>query len=379
LTVILLLGWLAAALAVVGTAYGMAATLIARLYMTRPAARPTAFPPLSVIKPLHGAHPGLAEDLEGFCLQDYPGEIQLLFGVHTADDPAAAVVRAMQAKRPDMDIELVVDRSLYGTNRKVSNLINIAARARNEVLVLSDADIGIAPDYLGRVVGALQTPGVGAVTCLYVGKAQTTLWARLGAMGINYHFLPNAMLGKSLKLAQPCFGSTIALTRAVLDEIGGLPAFADHLADDYEMGRAVRGLGYAVAIPPMVVSHTCVESTASALIRHELRWGRTVRQIDPLGYAGSLITNPLPLALIAGILLGFSTPAWVVIFGALGVRIGGKFAMDASTGASAGRWWLIPARDILSFGVFVASFAVTTVGWSGQRFRVGPDGVLSHI
>jgi ceramide glucosyltransferase len=201
----------------------MAATLVARLYMTRPPARATAFPPLSVIKPLHGDHPGLAEDLEGFCLQDYPGEIQILFGVHTADDPAAAVVRALKARRPDMDIELVVDRSLYGTNRKVSNLINIAARARNDVLVLSDADIGIAPDYLRRVVGALQSPGVGAVTCLYVGKAGTTLWARLGAMGINYHFLPNAMLGKSLKLAQPCFGSTIALTRAVLFGIGATP------------------------------------------------------------------------------------------------------------------------------------------------------------
>jgi ceramide glucosyltransferase len=320
----------------------------------------------------------MGEVLEGFCDQAYDAPVQILFGVHDITDPAVAVVAALKARRPDADIELVVDGAIHGTNRKVSNLINIAAHARHEVLVLSDADIAVTPDYLRHVAAALAGAGVGAVTCLYVGQQDQTLWSRLGAMAINYGFLPGAALGKALGIAQPCFGSTIALTTDTLARIGGLAAFANHLADDYEIGRAVRAQGLSVAIPPMVVSHVCIEADGIDLMAHELRWGRTVRQIDPAGYAGSLITYPLPLAMLAGALLGFTPQAGVLILIILEVRIACKLAMDAATGASAGRWWMIPARDILSFGVFIAGFAVNTVGWQGQRFRVGRDGVLSH-
>jgi ceramide glucosyltransferase len=199
-------------------------------------------------------------------------------------------------------------------------------------------------------------------------------------MAINHGFLPNAVLALTLGLARPCFGSTIALRVETLAEIGGLHAFADHLADDYEIGRAVRARGLAVVVPRMVVSHRCIEASGADLIDHELRWGRTVRQLEPAGYFASLITYPLPLALAAGVLLAPMAPALALalILIALGVRIACKFAMDVTTGAPAGHWWLIPARDVLSFGVFVASFAVNTVGWQGGRFRVGRDGVLSH-
>jgi ceramide glucosyltransferase len=189
---------------------------------------------------------------------------------------------------------------------------------------------------------------------------------------------PNAVLGLTLGLARPCFGSTIALRVETLAAIGGLQAFADHLADDYEIGRAVRARGLAIAVPRVMVAHRCIEASGAHLIDHELRWGRTVRQLEPAGYMGSLITHPLPLALLAGALIGAPTPALALILTALGVRIACKFAMDAATGASVGYWWLIPARDVLSFGVFVASFTVNTVGWQGGRFRVGRDGVLSH-
>ena len=372
------LGSLAAALALTGCLYMVVATAMTARFLAgrTPMARPPA--PVSLIKPLHGAYPGMGQVLEGFCDQDYGAPVQIVFGVRDRSDPAVAVVEALKARRPDADIELVVDPSQHGANRKVSNLINIAARARHPILVLSDADIGVAPDYLRQVTSALAGQGVGAVSCLYVGEDDGSPWSRLGAMAINNAFLPNAVLGLTLGLARPCFGSTIALTKETLAAIGGLHAFADHLADDYEIGRAVRARGLAIAVPRMVVSHRCIEASGADLIGHELRWGRTVRQLEPAGYLGSLITHPLPLALAAGTLLGFSAAGIAVILTALGVRIACKFAMDAATGASAGRWWLIPARDVLSFGVFVASFTVNTVGWQGGRFRVGRDGVLSH-
>ncbi len=372
------LGWLLESLALIGVVYVLTATILTLRFMTRAKLAPVSFPAMTLVKPLHGDHPGLAESLAGFCDQDYPGEVQIILGVQAADDAAIAVVRTLQRAYPDRDIELVIDPRQHGTNRKVSNLINIAERARHDVLVLSDADIGVKPDYLRQVVGALLSPGVGAVSCLYVGKPDASPWSRLGAMAISYQFMPNAVLGKSIGLAHPCFGSTIALTRKVLGEIGGLAAFRDHLADDYEIGQAVRDRGYAIAIPPMTVTHLSLEPTFAALVDHEMRWARTLRQIDPKGYAGSLVTYPLPLAVAAALVLQGSPSAIGLFLLAAGVRIACKFAMDAATGAPVGRWWMIPARDLLSFGVFIASFTVDTVGWQGRRFKVGRDGVLSH-
>lgn len=371
-------GWLFASMAVAGCIYVITAALLTARHLARPVSTFLPFSPVSLIKPLHGVYPGMAAALEGFCDQDYPAPVQIVFGVQDPADPAIAVVEALRVRRPDVDIELVINATHYGTNRKISNLINIAARARHPVLVHSDADITVTPDYLRRVVTALTIEGVGAVTCLYVGAEDGSPWSRLGAMALNYGFLPNAVLGRVLGLAEPCFGSTIALTSTTLARIGGFQAVANHLADDYEIGRAVRALGLTIAIPPMVVSHVCIEASGSNLADHELRWGRTVRQVDPAGYAGSLITHPFALALIAGALLGFSLPAVGLIFAALGVRFGCKVCIDRATGARAGRWWLIPARDLLSFGVFIASFTVNSVGWQGRRFRVGRDGVLSH-
>ena len=376
---IAILGWLAAALAVVGCVYVAAAAWLTRRFLGRAAAASGPAPPVSLLKPLHGAYPGMDSVLEGFCDQTYAGPVQVLFGVDDEADPAATIVEALKTRRPDADIHLVVDGAQHGANRKVSNVINIARHARHEVLVLSDADIAVGPDYLRDVTTALAGEGVGAATCLYVGaEAGGGPWSRLAAMAITYGFLPNAVLGRTLGMADPCFGSTIALTRATMAGIGGFEAFADQLADDYEIGRAVRARGRTIAIPPIVVSHLCVEPGFAALTSHELRWGRTVRQIDPAGYAGSVITYPLPLALIATALLGVSVATLCLIFVAFGVRIAGKTAIDAATGARTGRWWLIPLRDVLSFAMFVTSFAVDTVGWQGRRFRVGRGGVLSH-
>ncbi len=376
------LGWAFLIFAVVGTGYTLAATWVTVCYLGSPRAGtdppPGAAPDVTIIKPLHGAHAHLREALESFCGQDYPGAVQIVFGVHHDDDAAVPVVRHLQASHPGLAIDLVIDDQMHGVNRKASNLINIGALARHEVLILSDADIVVEPDYLRKVTAALAAPGAGAVSCLYVGLDDGRRWSKLSAMAIDYQFLPSAVIGKAMGMAQPCFGSTIALRADVLERIGGFLAFADHLADDYEIGRAVRELGLRVDLPPMVVMHHSPESTFRELVSHELRWSRTVRQIDAGGHAGSFITHPLPLAALAAILCGFS-PLSVSILGlALAVRLWSKILIDRATGARAGSWWLIPARDVLSFGVFITSFFVDTVRWQGRLFRVGDGGVIHH-
>ena len=207
--------------AVCGCVYALAAGLLARGFVRSELAPAKSFPSVTILKPLHGVEPGLFANLAGFCVQDYPGPVQIVFGVEDHTDPAIDVVHRLIAEFPDCDIELVVNSFSHGTNRKVSNLINLAAKARHDVLVLSDSDIIVDPDYLKNIVGALDAPGVGLVTCLYRGAAAPGLWARLAAAAIDHHFLPSVLVGLKLGLAKPCFGSTIALRKTTLAMIGG--------------------------------------------------------------------------------------------------------------------------------------------------------------
>src|SRR5262249_21655697 len=160
-------------------------------------AKPQTYAPVTILKPLHLGEPGLSDNLESFFAQDYPGKIQILFGVHDAADPALDVVKALQARYPQVDTAIVADNALYGANAKVSTLTNMFPAARNDILVLSDSDIAVPHDWLSKVTGALDQPGVGLVTCLYTGEVepgQARFWSRLSAMGTSYDFLPNVVV-----------------------------------------------------------------------------------------------------------------------------------------------------------------------------------------
>jgi ceramide glucosyltransferase len=298
-----------------------------------------------------------------------------VFGVQDTRDPAIGPATRLIEQFPQRSLELVIDGRSHGSNDKVSNLINMAERIRHDVVVLADSDMRVGPDYLARLVAELQRPGVGGVTCIYHGVPRGGLWSRLSALAIDTHFLPNVVVGVSLGLARPCFGSTIALRTATLDEIGGFKAFADVLADDYAIGDALRAHGYSVAIPPFSVGHVCTESSGGELWRHELRWARTIRAVDPAGYAGSALTHALPLALL-GLLLGGGGAALALAGTAIACRIVLCVRLERAFGLMPHPYWLIPVRDLLSFAVFVTSFLGASVTWKGHDYRVTREGNL---
>jgi ceramide glucosyltransferase len=375
-------GWILLAVAVAGTAYTLLAALLVGRFMRKAPGTAPGCPSVTILKPLHCGEPDLSRNLETFFTQDYGGPVQIVFGVQDPGDPALAVVRALQAKYPAFDAKVVSDGARYGANAKICNLINMLAAARHDTLVLSDSDISVGPQWLSQVTDALARPGVGIVTCLYTGEPAQgghRLWSALAAMGTSYNFLPNALLGTSLGLAAPCFGSTIALKRKTLDEVGGFAAFSDQLADDYELGRAVRAQGYALAIPAMGVSHTAAENSASELFRHELRWTRTIRLVNRGGHFGSFVTHSFAFALMGAMLLGFNLISLATLASALAARLILKNRVDGHFGTYAGPYWLLPLRDLLSFAVFVASLSGESVHWRGSHFAVEPSGAMSQV
>lgn len=329
---------------------------------------------VSILKPLHGEGERIFRCLASFCSQRYPGPVQIVCGVQEAGDAAVPLVKRLQAAFPSKDIELRIGARPHGGNRKVSNLANIAAVADHDVVILADSDIEVDPDYLARVVGALQHPEVGAVTCLYHGISGSGAWASLSALTVNAHFLPNVVFAVTCRLAQPCFGATIALRRETLSRIGGIEQFADSLADDYSIGEAIRATGGEVAISPVSVGHLSKEQSARQLWVHELRWARTIRALDPIGYFGSLITHPFPLALLAAI-TGSSGGLALAAF-ALLCRVSLVRCVEGRFGLERQAYWLLPVRDLISFAVFVWSLFGSRVSWNGETYRLTAAGHL---
>jgi len=369
---------LAVALFLAG-AYVVGATAAALRFARRPpgsgGAVLTGRPPVSVLKPLHGAEPGLYGNLRSFAEQDYP-LFQLVLGVRDRTDSALPVARALIGDLPGRDIELVVDPRAGGSNLKVANLENMLPAARHDVIVVADSDMRVGRDYLSVVTAPLADPATGVVTCLYKGVPGAGLWSQLAALHINFGFLPSALVGDALGVGGGCFGATIALRRAVLERIGGFARVRNELADDHRIGGAVRELGLKTVLSPYIVENLVSEASFASLWRHELRWARTSRAMAPGGYAGSVVTHTVALAALAAAASG-SGVAWGFVLLSLVLRWISAAVIARALDLPRTGLWLLPLRDALSFAVFLGSFCGRSVSWRDQLFRVEPSGRMS--
>ena len=335
-------------------------------FRRRPSASGHPLPGVTILKPLHGDEPLLEAALESCCRQDYP-VFQIVFGLQSQSDPALQVLGRLQRRFPDVPMDIVVDRTMHGLNRKIGNLINMLPLARHDVLVIADSDMHVAPDYLRSLVSTLQQPGTGLVTTLYSGLPATdTVPARLGAAQINHSFMPGALLARSLG-RQDCLGATMALRRDTLERVGGLLALADHLADDAVLGRLVLGLGLQVSLAETIPATTIPETDMQSLFQHELRWARTVKSLAPVGFVLSALQYPLFWAAVTVGVSGGATWAWIVFAAAWIVRAVVALVIDRDLKvASALTIWCLPLRDLMSMMVMVASYRTRRVAWRGQ-------------
>jgi ceramide glucosyltransferase len=351
---------------------------LAVLTRIRASAHPLqSMPSVTIFKPLCGSEPETYECLRSFCDQDYP-EFQVVFGVADANDPVLGIVGRLRDEFPHREIHVAVDRRQHGNSRKVSNLVNMMPLARHEVFVISDSDVRVGPDYLARVVAPLVNTDVGIVTCPYRGIPRPGLWSLLGSQFINEWFMPSvrvAALGGSRSFAS---GVTIAISRRVLNRIGGFMAIADQLADDYRLGELTRRLGLRTVLSDVVVETSVVERSFAELVRHELRWLRTIRIVSPLGYAFSFVTFGVPVAAVGALLAGGAASAVAM----LAVTAAARILMHLRTrtqGSSALQAVVLPLRDLLSIGLWSWSFVTRRVHWRNDHYLVTRDGSVLPV
>jgi ceramide glucosyltransferase len=354
----------------------VALLLVYDFFRARPQLEADFTPPVSVLKPVKGVDPEAYENFASFCRQDYP-DFELLFGVANPTDPVILEVERLQRNFPQHSIRLVIGQT-FGTNRKASLLHHLAGQARHEVLVVSDSDMRVTPDYLCRVVAPLADEKTGLITCPYRGETALTFTARLEALHMGATFLPSVLVARKFLAMRFAMGATMALRRSDLARLGGFAAVADYLADDYQIGVRVAELGRLVQLSRYVVVSFLGATTFREQWDREVRWARCSRVSRPLEYPGLLLSFSTPLALTLVLASGGSPLAWRMLVVSVFLRWLVAWLVTGCTGDQETRRWLIwlPVRDLLSMLVWLVGGLGWRVAWRGEEFSVEHDGKL---
>lgn len=344
-----------------------------RLLAGRPAPLPAEPPPVSILKPLKGADPDLERNLLSFFRLDYPS-YEILFGVDDACDPAVAVARRVAARHPERHSQLVVSERQVGLNPKVNNLDNIAARARHELLLISDSNVAVAPDHLGVMVGELLRPGVGLVTAPIRAIGGQGLGGLLERTQLN-SFVIGGVAAVTKLLGRVCaVGKAMLLRRRDLERIGGWQELARYLAEDQVCGEAIHGLGLRVAVAPRPVDNRLGRLTIGQFASRHLRWARLRRRLAPAGYLGELVTNPL-LPAVLHLLLIPGRLSLALAAATVAVTTVWAVAAERLLGVPVRPLLLAPVlatlRGLLLAVLWPVPFLSASVVWRGRRLRIG--------
>ncbi|MGO8836462.1 MAG: glycosyltransferase [Limisphaerales bacterium] len=343
---------------------------------------PAFAPAISLLKPLKGCDATTPTSLQSWFQQNYAGPTQILFGIADAQDPVGGIVRDLIEKNPGCDAQLVVCAEVRGANGKVSTLIQLERLAKHELILVSDADVRVPPDFLANVVVPLRDNQTGLVNCFYRLANPVTRAMRCEAVAINADFWSQVLQAATLKPLDFALGAIMLTRRKVLAEIGGFTALADCLADDYQLGHRIARNGHTIALCPVVVECWNPPMNWSAVWKHQLRWARTIRVCQPGPYFFSILSNATlwPLLWLIASLARSQTFCLTLIAAAcllgrvmLAQSLQRRFVQTRDALAPL---WLVPVKDLLQAAVWVGAFLGNTVEWRGRKMRLRRDGTL---
>lgn len=360
--------WLAAPV-VISAAYQALVLVSSIARMIGPRKRSAYSPPVSILKPVHGGEPQFYDALASHARQEYP-EFEILFGVRDPQDPALPYIHRLSREFPNVPMRIVTE--IENTpNGKVGALAALAAAAKYPVLLVNDSDIRVDRGYMRNVVAPLANPCNGLVTCLYRARADS-FPAQCEALGIATDFAPSVLVARLLGVAEFALGSTMVVRAEDLRRIGGFKCLADYLADDYQLGLRLTQLGLRVVFADAVVETHLGSGSWRDVWKHQIRWSRTIRVSRRGGYYGYIATQTTlwaVVALLAGAPYASLTAMVLRLFA--GLAAGAGVLQDPLVPRY---WWLMPARDLFGFAVWLAGVAGTTVEWRGEKLQLLQDG-----
>ncbi|MGA8041884.1 MAG: glycosyltransferase [Terracidiphilus sp.] len=353
-----------------------------RVALSALARRPGFTPPLTLLKPLHGAEPDLEAHLTSFFEQDYP-EYEILFCARSEDDAGLAIARRVAARHPQIPAHFLATGEPPYINAKVASMELMEAAAAHDILVISDSDVRVTPDYLRAVALPFADGRVGGITCPYRGvAAEGGLWARLEAVGMSVEMTAGVLVARMMEDMQFTLGPTMAFRRATIRSMGGFKVTADYCADDFVLGNETWKLGQRIVLSHHAIDHMVINSSFVASLKHQVRWMKSTRFSRPKGHFGTALTFSLPfglLALAAGWALGYpalglAMLTWSIVTRlALSIAVGRLVVQDRS-------WFgllvLYPIRDLMGFCFWAASYSSSHILWRGRVFQLLPGGKM---
>ncbi len=375
--------WLFLIPAVGGSIYGL--LCLFTLWHFRTETRPPSpcsfsqWPPVTLLKPVCGLEKNQRISLRSACLQDYP-EFQVVFSVQDPNDPAVPLLKEMQQAYPER-VSVAVENNQAGPNGKINNLVGALAHARHDILVISDSDVCLESDYLKNIIAPLADPRVGFVCTLYKATAADRWYEKMELLTLNADFIPSVVFAHVSGASKFCLGSSVALRRASLKEMGGLEALADYLAEDYEMGRRLWVSGKRMVLLPYFVDIVVDLQDFSQWWNHQVCWDQKTHAAHPVGFFASIVTRSVPFALLlAASRLGDGLGLYI---------LGGVFGLRLATAAAIMGWGfrdreglksliLLPLRDIAALVSWVLAFTKKTVIWRGSKLILTRHGRLAR-
>ncbi len=331
-------------------------------------------PPLTVLKPLHGLEPGLADNIASFCRQDYP-QYQLVLSVQHSNDPAIPLMRRFERDYPHLITVVIKDRPPT-LNGKVQNLIDAVPAARHDYLVISDSDVRASRDYLTKIVQPLADSSVGYACTLYRAVDATRWYDKLELLGMNLDFVPGVVFAYWSKAAPFCLGATVAFRRDDLEAIGGMAALADYLVEDQELGRRITATGKSMSLVPMTVDLIARFDSFRNWWTHQVYWDQNTKAANPMGFALTVLVRAVPFALLYVLATGASATSLAVLAAAVAIRCTTAAAiarlLDDREGLRA--LWLLPLRDVLGLGSWLAAMVKRRFFWRGHEFELTASG-----
>lgn len=375
--------WICLIPVLAGSAYALLCVFAVAWFRLRSARRPAApfgdaWPPVTILKPVHGLEKNQRENLRSTCLQDYP-DFQVVFSVQEEDDPAIPLLKDLEREFGPARVTVVIENRPAGTNGKINNMIGGLLYAKHEILVISDSDVRLRPEYLKCIVGPLADPEVGCVCTLYKAVCADTWYERFELLTLNADFMTSVIFAHVTGASKFCLGASAAVRKSTLDAIGGLEALADYLVEDYEMGRRIWETGRKISVEPYLAETMVDLKSPSQWWGHQVYWDQNTRAARPVAFFATVVIRALPFALLYAVLNAGNPLSLAVLGSTLLIRL-------ASAGFILG-WglrdreglrslWLLPLRDLASLASWALAFIKRTTIWRGAEFTLTRDGRL---
>ena len=380
MSVLALFQWILLVPVVVGSIYCivcLVCVLVVRFRASAPPRVPVGgWPAVTLLKPVHGLEKNVEQNLRSACLQDYP-TYQVVFSVQSENDPAIPLLRNLQGEFGSERVSVVIDQRQAGTNGKINNLIGGLAHARHEILVISDSDIRVGPEYLKAIVAPLENPAVGFVCTFFKATTAASWFERMELLTMNACYFPDTAFAYVTRTAKFCIGASVAFRRSTLKDIGGLESLADYLVEDYEMGRRIWEQGKHPAVAPFIVETVVDLKSPSQWWNHQVYWDQNSCTVRPGALISTLIIRPIPFAFLFAVLRLADPLGLFVLGGTIALRLAtaaGILGHGLGDREGLKSLPLLPLRDIAGLASLILAFTQKTTVWRDKEFVLTRDG-----